>query len=436
MTTITPATKKMLALSMLQGVGPATLRKVVAQSLVFASEDALCDKIPAIARALSAVGAWEIAQDLAEMQCDAARKADARIISALDEGYPSLLSSTKDDPFLLYVRGQLSLTPDKSVAIIGTREPTKHGELITRRITEFFTSQGWSIVSGLALGCDALAHRAAIESNGHTVAVLAHGLQTVAPSQHRKLAQQILDTGGALVSEYRFGQGALPTQFVKRDRTQAGLAQGVVMIQSDLKGGSLHASRAALDYDRWLAVPFPTDADHISNAPKIQANLLMADEAADIERATLLKCHRSKLSRLIILRTKYDYSHMVTATFGGEDGVPSSLADELGAANDISSKKDNAGLLTSAPSQNQQSILNNLEFGNAPQTALESNKSDTHKKIESEQKLVETGSNGYVSGVPEVLKSKAKPKAKPKLKAKPKSKNVSKAELTEQQDLL
>jgi DNA processing protein len=317
MNMISSTTKKMLALSMLSGVGPATLRKVAAQNLVFASVDVLSEKISAIARALSTPDAWEVAQELAEKQCDAAEKADARIICALDEAYPALLSATKDDPFLIYVKGQLSLTPLKSVAIIGTREPTKHGELIARRVTEFFTDQCWSVVSGLALGCDALAHRAAIDSKGHTVAVLAHGLQTVAPSQHRKLAQEILDSGGALVSEYRFGQGALPTQFVKRDRTQAGLAQGVVMIQSDIKGGSLHASRAALDYERWLAVPFPTDADQASNEPKIQANLLIADSGADIERATLLKCHRGRLSRVIVLRTKDDYSKMASATFGG-----------------------------------------------------------------------------------------------------------------------
>lgn len=315
MTNISPATKKILALSMLQGVGPATLRKVAAEGLVFASFDELSQHIAPIARALVVPDAWEIAQELAEKQCDAAEQAGAYVISALDEMYPSLLSATRGDPFLLYVKGQLSQTPEKAVAIIGTRQPTKHGQLITRRITEFFTNQHWSVISGLALGCDALAHRAAIESNGHTVAVLAHGLHTIAPSQHRTLAREILESGGALVSEYRFGQGALPAQFVKRDRTQAGLAQGVVMIQSDLKGGSLHASRAILDYDRWLAVPFPTEADQASNEPKIQANILIADTAADLDRGILLKCHRSKLSKIIVLRARDDYPKMLSAIY-------------------------------------------------------------------------------------------------------------------------
>lgn len=320
MSTISSATKKMLTLSMLSGVGPATLRKVAAQNLINLPTDLLAQKLSPIARALATPDAWSIALELAEKQCEAAGEAGARIISALDEEYPVLLSSTKDDPFLLYIKGTLAPEPAQSVAIIGTREPTKHGELIARRVTEFFTDRKWSVVSGLALGCDALAHRAALESKGHTVAVLAHGLHMVAPSQHRKLAEQILESGGALVSEYKFGHGVQPQQFVKRDRTQAGLAQGVVMIQSDIKGGSLHASRAALDYERWLAVPYPTDADLLNSEPKVQANLLIADGVME-ERANLLKCHKSRLSRVIILKSKDDYSSMVSSDVSDLDGA-------------------------------------------------------------------------------------------------------------------
>jgi DNA processing protein len=328
MITISPSTQKMLALSMLSGVGPATLRRVVSQCLESAPIVELTQRIPAIAKALVVPSAWERAQELAQEQCDAAQKAGAYIISALDEGYPALLSATKDDPFILFVKGTLFQTPEKSVAIIGTRQPTKHGEMITRRITDFFCSQRWSVVSGLALGCDGIAHRAAIEAGGHTVAVLAHGLQTVSPSQHRKLAEEILSSGGALVSEYRFGQGAMPNQFVKRDRTQAGLSRGVVMIQSDLKGGSLHASRAALDYERWLAVPYPTAADQQANEPKIQANLMIANSGADIDRANLLKCHISRLSKVIVLRAREEYPQLVAEPSPGDGGLAVEMEEE------------------------------------------------------------------------------------------------------------
>lgn len=329
MSMISTATTKLLALSMLAGIGPATLRKIASlDAFESASVESLGNRVPALARALSDPLAWSAAVELAEKQIDAAATNQARIISALDAEYPALLKLTKDDPFILFVKGSLFSTPERSVAIIGTRQPTKHGELIARRITEFFVEQRWSVVSGLALGCDALAHKAALAANGHTVAVLAHGLQTVAPSQHRKLAEEILAGGGALVSEYRFGQGALPMQFVKRDRTQAGLAQGVVMIQSDLKGGSLHASRAALDYERWLAVPFPTEVDQSANEPKVQANLLIAGSSADYERANFLKCHRSTLSKVIVLRTKDDYPRMVSTALA--DDVSSGVSAGVG----------------------------------------------------------------------------------------------------------
>ena len=181
MSEITAVTTKVLALSMLAGIGPATLRKIASlDTFLSSSVESLSVRVPALARALSDPLAWTKALDLVEKQIETAARYEARIISALDPEYPSLLRATKDDPFILFVRGRLSATPEKSVAIIGTRQPTKHGELITKRVTEFFVEQRWSVVSGLALGCDGLAHRAALEAKGHTVAVMAHGLQTVA----------------------------------------------------------------------------------------------------------------------------------------------------------------------------------------------------------------------------------------------------------------
>lgn len=305
---ISDATGKLLAMSMLPGVGPATLR-AASQVFGFHTKTAaqIASEVPRLQSAMTS-SAWSDALDKAGEQAELAEREGCQIFSPLDAEYPELLAASKDDPFLIWVRGTLSPAPGKSVAIIGTREPTNHGSLITQRITRYFVEQGWSVVSGLAIGCDGIAHQEALNAGGHTVAILAHGLQTISPSKNRKLAEDILNAGGALLSQYPIGREAIPQQFVQRDKTQAGMAQGVVMIQSDLQGGSLHASRAALSYGRWLAVPYPTEQDRAKNEPKIQANLLLADGTVE-ERGELLRLKDgSGLDRLIILRSKEDYT--------------------------------------------------------------------------------------------------------------------------------
>lgn len=316
MVEISSATKSLLSISMLKGVGPAALKKVVGfPNFSEMKIQELADHVPQIARAIQDATNWSTAQDLAAMQLRMSAQHGARILSPLDSEFPSLLALTKDAPYILYVKGSLSKSPERSVAIIGTREPTLNGGRVATRITRFFAEKGWSIVSGLAIGCDSIAHQAALDAGAHTVAVLAHGLHMIAPSRNKQLADDILSSGGALVSEFPFGQAVQKQQYVIRDRTQAGMAQGVVMIQSDVAGGSLHASRAALDYDRWLAVPFPTELDLANNEPKIQANLIIAD-GVDNERSQLLRCPVKSLKRVIVLKSREDYGRMTGSDLG------------------------------------------------------------------------------------------------------------------------
>lgn len=296
---------------MLKGIGPVTLRKITGMAdFETASNDSIATLFPSTAGMLRDSHAWNLALEAAEQQMEQARKHCARILSPLDTEYPALLAATKVDPFLLFVRGTLAPEPGKSVAVIGTREPTRHGTVIARRISQYLVEHGWSVVSGLAQGCDAIAHQAVLDEGGHTVAVLAHGLHTVAPKCNKRLAEDILDKGGALVSEYGFGIEPQAHTFVKRDRIQAGMARGVVMVQSDHNGGSLHASRASLAYGRWLAAPYPTDQDRLSREPKVQANMTFA-EGTEQERTGLLKCQTGDLERLIILRGRQDYPSLV-----------------------------------------------------------------------------------------------------------------------------
>lgn len=292
------------------GIGPATLRKLLSNPLFDSiSLGELAESNTKLKKSLEVPGAWEKANQLADADLAAARSAGARIISVLDSDYPALLKLTPDCPIFLYVKGSWSADIAKSVAVIGTRQPTEHGAAITNRITSYLANEGWSIVSGLAMGCDALAHQAALDAGGHTVAVLAHGLHTIAPRQNEELARKILEGGGALVTEYAFGADPIPPHFVKRDRIQAGLSLGVIMVQSDLKGGSLHASRASLEYGRLLAVPVPTDRDRSNVENKIEANLVCAGESTS-DKLRLLHCQSEDLSRLMLLNGRDDYPRL------------------------------------------------------------------------------------------------------------------------------
>ncbi|GAB0154680.1 DNA-processing protein DprA [Marinobacterium sp. BA1] len=306
------STLNYLALSCVKGIGPATLRKIHA---AFGSEVALKDPDalqPCLPSNITlSPGAIDEAMDRAQFQIDQAQAHSAVILSRADPDYPPLLASSHDDPFILYVKGSLAAPETLSVAIVGTRKPTRHGSVIAHRIAGYCSEQGASIVSGLALGCDAIAHQSVIDHRGHTVAVLAHGLQTVAPQDNRPLAEAILERGGALVSQFPFGTDPIPANFVKRDRVQAGLAQGVILVQSGMSGGSLHASRAALRSGRFLAVVRPTDADLESNIHSIRANRCLTDpETPTDEKAQLLKCDPDRLTAMRVINGRDDYPRL------------------------------------------------------------------------------------------------------------------------------
>lgn len=314
MTTMDPNLKhRLFVLSKLKGVGPATLTKLLGiPSLGDLSIAEVALRNTKVAKALERPEAWDDANLAAERDLEQAAKRGARVLCALDDDYPALLAETPDKPFFIFVLGNWAPNASQSVAVIGTREPTEHGKVMGQRIAGHFVSQGWSIVSGLAIGCDAIAHEKAIEEGGHTVAVLAHGLQTIAPKQNEKLAERIVKQGGALVTEYAFGIEPYGPQFVKRDRIQAGLSRGVVLIQSDVQGGSLHASRAALEYRRVLAVASPTERDVAAGEPKIGANVILAGDDQE-KKVSLLNCDRAMLGKLFVIRSKDDYPALITS---------------------------------------------------------------------------------------------------------------------------
>jgi DNA processing protein len=194
------------------------------------------------------------------MNTSVMRSPAIRVLAPVDDDYPRWLRSIVDHPAVLHVRGRL-LPGRRCVACVGTRQPSAFGQVAAREISRFLAARGWSVVSGLALGVDTICHEAALEAGGHTVAVLANGLDSVYPRQNRALAERILAAGGALVSEQPPGTPALPRHLVARDRLQSGMSAATIVMQTDLTGGSMHTVRYALLQGRRLVVPVPRGAD-------------------------------------------------------------------------------------------------------------------------------------------------------------------------------
>lgn len=183
-----------------------------------------------------------------------------------DECYPKQLSSLPEPPAIIFCKGNIDLLINtRAIAVIGTRKNTSRGQLITERTVQHFVHSGFCIVSGLALGIDAIAHQAALDNNGKTIAVLVD-LQKVSPAQNRKLAEQILANQGLIISENPPGTPILPALFVKRDRIQAGLSLATFAIETSSNGGTMHAVRATLGMNRNVFVPDPEQAGYSDKA--------------------------------------------------------------------------------------------------------------------------------------------------------------------------
>ncbi len=180
------------------------------------------------------------------------------VVTSLDGTYPSRLLSVPDPPPVLTLRGDPAALTGPAVAVVGTRRPTPYGLETTLAIAGDLAAAGVCVVSGLALGVDGAAHRAALQAGGRTVAVLGTGLQAIYPARHAELAAGIAAGGGAVISQ--FGPDTLPAKanFIVRNRVVAGLALGVVVTEAPAGSGALRTAGFARGYGRpVLAVPGP-----------------------------------------------------------------------------------------------------------------------------------------------------------------------------------
>ena len=177
------------------------------------------------------------------------------VITLGDPLYPAALLEIPDPPVLLYVKGDPALLSRQSIAVVGARSATPQGEANAESFSRALSEAGLCIVSGLALGIDAAAHRGGLAGPGSTVAVIGTGADRIYPARNAALARQIAEAG-VIVSEFPLGIGPLAHNFPRRNRLIAGLAQGVLVVEAALKSGSLITARLATDCGREVfAIP-------------------------------------------------------------------------------------------------------------------------------------------------------------------------------------
>lgn len=199
-------------------------------------------------------------QKAAEQELITAGRHGVEIISWEDSRYPALLRTIYAPPPILYVKGALSALNETAIAVVGSRAATSYGLKIAGQISRELASRV-AVVSGLALGVDSAAHRGALAAKGITIGVLACGLDIIYPPQNQALAEQIVASGGALISEYPFQTKPEAFRFPARNRIISGIGLGVLVVEAAERSGSLITARQALDEGREIfAIPGRVDS--------------------------------------------------------------------------------------------------------------------------------------------------------------------------------
>ncbi|MEO7312528.1 MAG: DNA-processing protein DprA [Chitinophagaceae bacterium] len=187
---------------------------------------------------------------LAEQELKFTEKYKIQPLFITSKHYPQRLLNCYDSPTILYYRGEANLNYSKTIAVIGTRSNTEYGKSLTEKLLKELASEKILVLSGLAFGIDTYAHKAALKNSLPTVGVLAHGLDTIYPAENTRLAKQMVAEGGGILSEFASGTKPDKHNFPTRNRIVAGMADATIVIETDIKGGSMITAELANNYNR------------------------------------------------------------------------------------------------------------------------------------------------------------------------------------------
>jgi DNA processing protein len=257
--------RDLLTLQLVPGIGPrltaALLERFGTAAAVLGADAALLQEVPHVGPQVAAAVANARRQIAVDREIARAQQFGVRLVALGTPEYPAALSHISDPPHLLYVRGTLAAADANAVALVGSRHCSDYGRRVAAKLSAGLVRAGFTVVSGLARGIDGVAHKAALEAGGRTLAVLAGGLARVYPPEHKGLAEEVA-ASGALLTESAMDQDPIAGLFPVRNRIISGLSRAVVLVEAAQRSGALITATHAADQGRSvLAVPGPVDAE-------------------------------------------------------------------------------------------------------------------------------------------------------------------------------
>lgn len=254
-----------IALNMIDGVGPIRVRALLErfgtpEAILSATRGELVQVEGVGEEVARCITSWRECVDL-DAELARIEKSSVRVVTRDDPEYPKNLREIYDPPLVLYVKGALRENERMAIAIVGSRRTTLYGQEMARKLAFQLARLGVTVVSGLARGIDTEAHRGALQAKGRTVAAIGCGIDVVYPPENKKLAGEMVDKGGAVVTEFPFGVKPDKQNFPMRNRIISGWSLGVVVVEANLKSGALITAAQAAEQGRQVfAVPGRADS--------------------------------------------------------------------------------------------------------------------------------------------------------------------------------
>ena len=280
-----------IALNMISGVGfvrySALVERFGSPEAVFDVPKAELEEVPGVGEQLAERIASFDARGELERELSAADKGGVRIFTLVDPGYPAALRELYDPPLCLYWRGRMPDPQLPLVAVVGSRRLSSYGSRMTSAIASDAAAAGFGIVSGLALGADTIAHTAAVEAGIPTLGVIGGGMVNFYPKSNLELARRMIDSGGAVLSEFPLHFPVHRTNFPRRNRIVAALSRAVIVTEAGVESGALITARLALELGREVfAVPGHADNPQAQGCHKlIKEGAGLAETFGDVMEA-------------------------------------------------------------------------------------------------------------------------------------------------------